>query len=102
VNDDCLQIIGWFSLSVTFPKVMKGKWDVSVYQPNWGDVTSCKVYLDGKLTGYDYLGARTGGPGGLQKVADADFKTTAEHTVTLTNYAYGMIFWDYIQFSPVK
>ena len=102
INDDCLQIIGWFSLSVTFPKVMKGKWEVRVYQPNWGDVTSCKVYIDGKLTGTDYLGARTGGPGGLQKVADVDFKTTAAHTVTLVNYAYGMIFWDYIQFDPVK
>lgn len=102
LNDDCLQIIGWFSLSVTFPKVMKGKWEVKVYQPNWGDVTSCKVYIDGNLTGTDYLGARTGGPGGLQKVGEVDWKTTAEHTVTLVNYAYGMIFWDYIQFDPIK
>lgn len=102
LNDDCLQIIGWFTLSVTFPKVMKGKWEVRVYQPNWGDVTSCKVYIDGKLTGTDYLGARTGGPGGLQKVGEVDFKTTAAHTVTLVNYAYGMIFWDYIQFDPIN
>jgi uncharacterized surface protein with fasciclin (FAS1) repeats len=102
INDDCLQIIGWFTLSVTFPKLMKGKWEVRVYQPNWGDVTSCKVYIDGQLTGTDYLGARTGGPGGLQKVGEVDFKTTAAHTVTLVNYAYGMIFWDYIQFDPIR
>ena len=102
INDDCLQMIGWFSLSVTFPKVMKGKWEVGIYQPNWGDVTSCNVYIDDVLCPIHYLGARTGGAGGLQKVAEVDFKTTAHHTVRLENYFYGMIFWDYIQFKPIK
>lgn len=101
-NSDCLQMIGWFSLSVTFPKVMKGKWEVSIYQPNWGDVTSCTVYIDGVMAATHYEGPRTGGPGGLQKIADVDFKTTTQHTVRLDNYFYGMIFWDYIQFKPIK
>ena len=102
INDDCLQMIGWFSLSVTFPKVMKGKWEVSIYQPNWQDVTSCFVYIDGVATGTNYLGPRTGGIGGLQKIAEVDFKTTSRHTVKLENYFYGMVFWDYIQFKPIK
>ena len=101
-SEDCLQMIGWFSLSVTFPKVMKGKWEVSIYQPTWQDVTSCRVYLDDVPTGYNYLGPRTGGPGGIQKIADVDFKTTSRHTVRLENFFYGMVFWDYIQFKPVK
>ena len=101
-NADCLQMIGWFSLSVTFPKVMKGKWEVSIYQPPWQDVTSCKVYIDGVMTSTNYLGPRTGGPGGLQKVAEVDFKTTSQHTVRLDNFFYGMVFWDYIQFKPLK
>ena len=101
-NADCLQMIGWFSLSVTFPKVQKGKWEVSIYQPNWGDVTSCSVYIDGVMAENTYQGPRTGGPGGLQKIADVDFKTTTEHTVRMDNYFYGMIFWDYIQFKPIK
>ena len=102
INSDCLQMIGWFSLSVTFPKVMKGKWEVSIYQPNWGDVTSCSVYIDGEMQDTQYLGPRTGGPGGLQKIANVDFKTTSQHTVRLDNFFYGMIFWDYIQFKPIK
>ncbi len=102
INDDCLQMIGWFSLSVTFPKVMKGKWEVGIYQPNWGDVTSCNVYIDDVICPIKYLGARTGGAGGLQKVAEVDFKTTARHTIRLENYFYGMIFWDYVQFKPIK
>jgi uncharacterized surface protein with fasciclin (FAS1) repeats len=102
IHQDCLQMIGWFSLSVTFPKVQKGKWEVHVYQPAFGDVTSCLVYLDDVLCENKYLGPRTGGPGGLQKVAEADWKTTSQHTIRLENYFYGMIFWDYVQFKPIK
>jgi hypothetical protein len=102
IKEDCLQMIGWFSLSVTFPKVMKGKWDVSIFQPTWQDITSCIVYIDDVMCDTRYLGPRTGGPGGLQKVAEVDFKTTAQHTIRLENYFYGMIFWDYVQFKPVK
>jgi hypothetical protein len=101
-SDDCLQMIGWFSLSVTFPKVMKGKWEVSIYQPTWQDITSCRVYIDDVMTDINYLGPRTGGSGGLQKVAEVDFKTTSRHTITLENYFYGMVFWDYVQFKPIK
>lgn len=101
-NADCLQMIGWFSLSVTFPKVMKGKWEVSIYQPNWGDITSCRVYIDDVLQDTYYSGPRTGGPGGLQAIANVDFKTTSEHTIRLENFFYGMVFWDYVQFKPIK
>jgi len=102
INEDCLQMIGWFSLSVTFPKVMKGKWEVSIFQPNWQDVTSCTVYIDGVMANNKYVGPRTGGAGGLQKIADVDFKTTTQHTIRLDNYFYGMVFWDYVQFKPIK
>ncbi len=102
IHQDCLQMIGWFSLSVKFPKVQKGKWEVYVYQPAFGDVTSCLVYLDDVLCENKYQGPRTGGPGGLQKIAEVNWKTTAEHTIRMENYFYGMIFWDYVQFKPIK
>jgi hypothetical protein len=35
-------------------------------------------------------------------MADADFKTTSEHTITLKNTVNGMLFWDYVVFEPVK
>lgn len=102
INEDCLQMIGWFSLSVTFPKLMKGKWEVWICQPTWQDITSCNVYIDGVMANTKYMGPRTGGPGGLQKIADVDFKTTTRHTITMENFFYGMIFWDYVQFKPIK
>jgi hypothetical protein len=80
---------------------MKGKYEVFVYQPGWGDITDAAVYLDGERTSL-YTGPFGTGQGGTQKVADADFKTTAEHTITLRNVSAGMIFWDYVEFVPVE
>lgn len=103
LNRDCLAIQGgWWEISITFPKVMKGTYEVMLFQPNWGDVTDCVVSLDGEPTGYTYTGAYGTGSGGLQKVADAVFETTSEHTITIRNIMAGMVFWDYVQFVPVK
>ncbi len=100
---DCLSMKGWWTLSITFPKVMKGKYAISIYQPTgWTTITSCRVYLDGELTPYIYTGPRGGGTGGLQKVAEAEFTTTAEHTITLQNIIDGGLFWDYVRFDPIK
>jgi hypothetical protein len=95
---------GWWSISITFPKVMKGKYNVSIFQPGWGDVTNCVVYIDDVMTPYFYSGpyGKTGGSGGLQKVGEVDFQTTAEHTITLRNTVNGMLFWDYVRFDPIK
>jgi uncharacterized surface protein with fasciclin (FAS1) repeats len=101
---DCLSMMGWWSISVTFPKVMKGKYTVSIFQPGWNDVTNCVAYVDGELTPYVYRGpyGGSGGPGGLQKIADVNFLTTSEHTLTLKNITFGSLYWDYIRFDPVK
>ena len=104
MNHDCLSMLGWWEISITFPKVMKGKYTISIFQPGWHDITNCVAYLDGEPTPYIYEGnyGGTGGQGGLQVIADAEFPTTAEHTITLRNIKFGMLFWDYVQFDPVK
>ena len=99
---DALNIVGWWTVSVTFPKVMKGNYKISIFQPNWQDVTSCEAYLDGVMTGFTYAGPRGGGSGGLQQIAEGHFKTTAEHTITLRNITYGGLWWDYVRFEPIK
>jgi uncharacterized surface protein with fasciclin (FAS1) repeats len=102
INYDCLSMLGWWSVSVTFPKVMKGKYEVFIYQPGWQDVTDCIAYLDGEGTNYTYTGPYGTGSGGLQKIADAEFTTTTEHTITLRNIVFGMLFWDYVLFQPAR
>jgi len=104
MNRDCVSMNGWWSISITFPKVMKGKYTVSIFQPNWNDITNCVAYVDGVSTPYVYEGqyGGTGGAAGLQVIADVEFLTTAEHTITLRNIVNGMLFWDYVQFTPAK
>lgn len=104
LKHDALSMRGWWTVSVTFPKVMKGKYEVYVFQPGWTSTTDCVAYLDGELTPYTYRGplGGTGGTGGLQKIADAVFTTTEEHTITLRCISAGALFWDYVQFTPVK
>ncbi len=103
INNDALQMFGYWSISVTFPKVIKGKYKVSIFQPVWGSsIAPCYVYLDGVRTPYNYETDATGGSAGLQKIADADFKTTAEHTITLENFLWGGCWWDYAKFEPVE
>ena len=77
--------------------------EVFIFQPGWHDVTNCKAYIDGVGTPYIYEGnyGGTGGAGGLQKIADVNFTTTTEHTITLKNTVNGMLFWDYVVFEPV-
>lgn len=101
-SDDCLSMQGWWEISITFPKVMKGAYDVIVAQPTWGDITDAAVYLDGVRTKYLYTGPYGTGDGGPQKVADAVFDKTEEHTITLRNVSAGMVFWDYVEFVPVN
>jgi uncharacterized surface protein with fasciclin (FAS1) repeats len=101
-NNDALNMLGWWELSVTFPKVMKGNYKISIYQPEGWFLSNCEVYLDGVKTEYTYRGPNGGGPGGLQQVADGYFKTTTEHTLTLRNLDYGGCWWDYIKFVPME
>jgi uncharacterized surface protein with fasciclin (FAS1) repeats len=99
-NHQCLSMQGWWTISITFPKVMKGRYEVKVHEPAW-QLSICEVHLDGLLQPYIYADESGATGGGLQKIADADFKTTAEHTITLRNLTVGMLFWDYVQFDPV-
>ena len=100
INYDCLEMMGWWSISITFPKVMKGKYSVSIFQSDWPTVTDCIAFIDGIPTKYIYRGIVTGGDGLLQKIGNVNFTTTEEHTITLTNISYGNLFWDYVRFDP--
>jgi hypothetical protein len=93
---------GWWSLSITFPKVMKGAYEVYIMQPGWGDITDAAVYVDGVAMKTLYTGPFGTGTGGLQKVGEVEFDKTEEHTVTLRNVSAGMVFWDYVEFVPIN
>jgi hypothetical protein len=95
INCDCLEMLGFWRLSVTFPKIMKGKYQIS-FISGLG-ASDFSVELDGKMMPGIYTI-----PQGTRKViAIADFPTTSEHTFTLKSMIYGYIFWDGLLFEPI-
>ena len=102
MNGDCWAIQqGWWEISITFPKVMKGKYQIILGMPNWDFISDAEVSLDGVYTGYTYRGKGGTGDSGPQMVGEAEFASTAEHTVTIRNIVRGMVFWDYVEFVAI-
>jgi uncharacterized surface protein with fasciclin (FAS1) repeats len=101
IHLDCLSMTGWFTISITFPKVMKGKYELWIGMPRMGSIPDCKVYIDGEFTDALYRGIYGTGEGGSQKVGEVDFKTTTEHTITIRNTRDGQLFWDFVAFEPL-
>lgn len=97
MNHDCIRMTGYWRLSVTFPKVMKGKYNVFLGQQFLDQEANFRSYLDGVETPYLYMGNK----GGEQLIAEANFLTTSEHTITIRATSWGFIFWDYVKFVPV-
>jgi len=100
IGYDALFMLGYWWIEVTFPKVEKGNYDINYGSP-WGSGTALSdfvVEVDGVSTGVIYDKSK----GGNQKIGTREFKTTAEHKIKFTAINFGALYWDYIQFVPVK
>jgi len=99
IGYDALFMLGFWWIEVTFPKVVKGKYDINYGSP-WGSGTQLSDFLV-EVDGVS-IGTYDKSKGGNQKVGTCEFKTTAEHKIKLTAINFGCLYWDYIQFVPVK
>ena len=92
-NFDGLQMIGYWWLEVTTPKVMKGSYSMTGYV--WGGRV-CDVYVDGVKVAHI-------GTAGPDRYAWGEFKwdTTTEHKIKLVSTAYSTVFWDTIELTPI-
>lgn len=100
INYDALFMLGYWWIEITFPKVEKGNYDITYGSP-WGSGTALSSFVtevDGVNTGITYDVTK----GGNQKIGTCEFKTTAEHKIKLRSVSYGALYWDFIQFVPVK
>jgi uncharacterized surface protein with fasciclin (FAS1) repeats len=100
MNYDALFMLNYWWIEVTFPRVIKGKYDV-MYGSPWNGYTELADFetkIDGVATGIIY--DRTKGLN--QKIGTVEFKTTSEHKIRLRAITCGALYWDYIEFVPVK
>jgi len=91
-------MLDYWWIEVTFPRVIKGKYDV-IYGSPWNgntELASFVTEIDGVPTGivYDHK------VGLNQKIGSVKFKTTSEHKIKLRAVSYGALYWDYIEFVP--
>ena len=95
-NHDCLNMLGYWWIEITTPKIMKGKYEVSG-RISGGTFT---VYVDGEK-----VGVLTPTGKGLNKTLEIGthtWDTTREHTIKLVALSFSTLFWDDIQFEPVN
>jgi uncharacterized surface protein with fasciclin (FAS1) repeats len=99
-NFDALFMLNYWWIEVTFPRVIKGQYDVIYGSPwnGWTELADFVIEIDGVPTGIIY--DRTKGLN--QKIGTVDFKTTSEHTIKLRGISCGALYWDYIEFIPLK
>jgi hypothetical protein len=91
--DDCLAMVGWWTIEVTTPKIMKGKYDITglVTQDNNYD-----IYIDGVNTANIFVGGK-GKSWGI-----VDWTTTTSHKIKLVATANSLLFWDALVFTPIN
>ncbi len=100
MNYDALFMLDYWWIEVTFPRVIKGQYDV-IYGSPWNGGTELAAFvteIDGVPTGIIYDESK----GLNQKIGTVDFKTTSEHKIKLRAISFGALYWDYIEFKPVK
>jgi uncharacterized surface protein with fasciclin (FAS1) repeats len=95
LNHDCLNMVGYWWIEITTPKIMKGKYNLT--GNIWANYVAFDVYVDGVFTA------------SLLKSDDANSKSlgvvnwdkTESHTIKLVAVSYGTLFWDTVVFSPI-
>ena len=106
LNDDCLNMISFWEIEVTTPKIMKGHYLVTGRV--WSGI-SYAIYIDGEQTQvYNSSDAPTetshspADGSNLYKFGEVNWTTTSEHKIKLMAVNAGTLFFDRIEFSPIQ
>lgn len=106
LNDDCLNMIGFWTIEVTTPKFMKGKYRMAGRV--WSGI-SFAVYIDGvqtnviKTSDQPAVESKSADDNSsLYLFGDVNWTETKEHKVKLVALASNTLFWDRIELVPVK
>jgi len=106
LNDDCLNMISFWKVEVTTPRIMKGHYILAARV--WSGI-AFSVYIDGVQTALfnssDAPTEASHSPADgskLYKFGEVNWTTTTEHKVKLVAVNAGMLFYDRIEFVPVQ
>jgi uncharacterized surface protein with fasciclin (FAS1) repeats len=98
INGDCLSMSGYWSIEVTVPRIMKGRYNIHAFTRVGPD---CLIYIDGVLQEHLYKMSEGGDNVIPRYIGTVDWKESSTHTIKLVNLNAGMIFYDRLEFTPI-
>lgn len=106
LNDDCLNMIGFWEIEVTTPKIMKGRYTVA--SRVWTGVEFA-VFIDGVQTRVvlasesgTIKGAVASDSWALFDFGEVNWTESTQHKIKLVGLRSQTLFWDRLEFIPVK
>jgi hypothetical protein len=96
VNDDCLSMSGWWWVQITTPKILKGKYNIT--SNLWSGNINYAVYVDGVNT----ANVLRSDPALTTSWGEFEWTETERHTIKVVTKSPGLLFWDFVDFNPVK
>jgi uncharacterized surface protein with fasciclin (FAS1) repeats len=98
INGDCLKMTGYWSIEITTPRIMKGKYEINAFTRIGPD---CLIYIDGVLQEHLYKMTEGGDNVIARYIGTVDWSESTTHTIKLVNLNSGQIFYDRLEFTPV-
>ncbi|MFB6342679.1 fasciclin domain-containing protein [Saccharicrinis sp. FJH62] len=92
LNDDCLNMLGYWWIEITTPKIMKGKYHVS--GNIWQNQVGYEVFVDDERIGIVNSGE-------VPDLGTFIWDKTERHKIKLVAIQFGGLFWDTVTFTPV-
>jgi len=104
-NNDYLEISGDFSIAYRVPKIIQGKYNVSIRAEAFSRNNALiEVFIDNKKIGsiIDLTkGGSSNNPFQSIKLGAINFTKYAEHTIEIRPLIPGRLVWDAVQFEPI-
>lgn len=96
LHDDMLSMQGWFWCEVTTPKIMKGHYKLT--GNIWNNWVDYAVYVDGVNTAL----VKKSDPANTTLWGEFNFTKTERHKIRILATSPGILFWDYVTFTPIN
>lgn len=104
-NEDYLLINGNFTLNYKIPKLIPGKYKVTLKANAFSqNNATIQVFIDGRKIGGNLdltVGGTTINPYKVYTAGETEFSAYSEHDITIRSLIPGQLIWDYISFEPV-
>ncbi len=99
MNGDCLTMSGFWSIEITTPRIMKGRYEIHAFTRIGPD---CLIYIDGVLQEHLYKMSEGGDNLIPRYIGTVNWTESTTHTIKLESLTSGLLFYDRLEFTPIQ